>query len=145
MTSCRGAGPRSAGEVRLEILSAAAALTDLGVQPGDRVPSSLNSTRYLALDAAIGLVGAVSVPLYYTSLPAEVDHILSSSGGRLLLVGAPKIMARLCESQADLPVVSFAVSSTHRPGTGGDLLGGVPGPGIWTSGGQDAHPRPGAG
>jgi long-chain acyl-CoA synthetase len=100
--------PRSAGEVRLEILAAAASLTALGVLPGDRVAIvGLNSTRYLALDAAIGLVGAVSVPLYYTSPPAEVDHILSASGARLLLVSAPKILEQLGEIQADLPIVSF--------------------------------------
>ena len=100
--------PHSAGEVRREILAAAGALTALGIQPGDRVAIvGLNSTRYLALDAAIGLVGAVSVPLYYTSPPAEIDHILSASGARLLLVGAPKILERLGEIQADLPVVSF--------------------------------------
>jgi long-chain acyl-CoA synthetase len=99
---------RDAGEVRREILAAAGALTALGVLPGERVAVvGLNTTRYLALDAAIGLVGAVSVPLYYTSPPAEVDHILSASGARLLLVGAPKILERLGEIQADLPVVSF--------------------------------------
>jgi long-chain acyl-CoA synthetase len=98
----------SAGEVRGEILAAAGALTALGVLPGERVAIvGLNSTRYLALDAAIGLIGAVSVPLYYTSPPAEIDHILSASGARLLLVGAPKILERLGEIQADLPVVSF--------------------------------------
>jgi long-chain acyl-CoA synthetase len=100
--------PHSAGEVRREVLAAAGALAARGVQPGERVAIvGLNSTRYLALDAAIGLIGAVSVPLYYTSPPAEVDHILSASGARLLLVGAPKIMERLAEIQADLPVVSF--------------------------------------
>jgi long-chain acyl-CoA synthetase len=101
----------SAGEVRQEILEAAGALRALGVQPGERVAIvGLNSTRYLALDAAIGLVGAVSVPLYYTSPPDEVNHILSASGARLLLVGAPKILERLGEIAAerpDLPVVSF--------------------------------------
>jgi len=99
---------RGASEVRREILASAGALTALGVQPGERVAIvGLNSTRYLALDAAIGLVGAVSVPLYYTSPPAEIDHILSASGARLLLVGAPKILERLGETQVDLPVVSF--------------------------------------
>jgi long-chain acyl-CoA synthetase len=99
---------RNAGEVRDEILAAAGALTALGIQPGERVAIvGLNSTRYLALTAAIGLVGAVSVPLYYTSPPADVDHILSASGARLLLVGAPKILERLGEIRVDLPVVSF--------------------------------------
>ncbi|MEJ2558644.1 MAG: AMP-binding protein, partial [Anaerolineae bacterium] len=99
---------RSAGDVRDEILAAAGALTALGILPGERVAIvGLNSTRYLALTAAIGLIGAVSVPLYYTSPPADVDHILSASGARLLLVGAPKILDRLGEIRADLPVVSF--------------------------------------
>ena len=99
---------RSAAGIRSEILASAAALTALGVQPGERVAIvGLNSTRYLALDAAIGLVGAVSVPLYYTSPPAEIDHILAASGAQLLLVGAPEILERLDEIQADLPVVSF--------------------------------------
>jgi long-chain acyl-CoA synthetase len=104
--------PRSADEVKREILAAAGGLTALGILPGDRIAIvGLNSTRYLALDAAIGLVGAVSVPLYYTSPPDEVNHILSASGARLLLIGAPKIMERLGEIQADLPVVSFCRES----------------------------------
>ena len=99
---------RGPDEVRREILASAAALSAMGVRPGDRVAIvGLNSTRYLALDAAIGLVGAVSVPLYFSSPPAEIDHILSASGARLLLVGAPKILERLGEIQARLPVVSF--------------------------------------
>jgi long-chain acyl-CoA synthetase len=98
----------SASEVRREILVAAGALTALGIRPGERVAIiGLNSTRYLTLDAAIGLVGAVSVPLYYTSPPAEIDHILSASGARLLLAGAPKILERLGEIRANLPIVSF--------------------------------------
>lgn len=113
---------RSAGEVRREILAAAGALTALGVLPGERVAIvGLNSTRYLVLDAAIGLIGAVSVPLYYTSPPDEVDHILSASGARLLLAGAPKILERLGEIQADLPVVSFCRGSVP-PGLGREVI-----------------------
>jgi long-chain acyl-CoA synthetase len=98
----------STDEVRREILAAAGALTALGVQVGERVAIvGLNSTRYLALDAAIGLIGSVSVPLYYTSPPTEIDHILSASGARLLLIGAPKILERLNEIKTDLPIISF--------------------------------------
>ena len=100
--------PRSADEVRQEILAAAGSLTALGVKPGERIAIvGFNSTRYLALNTAIGLIGAVSVPLYYTSPPNEIDHILKASGSKLLLIGAPKIMERLGEIQTDLPVVSF--------------------------------------
>jgi long-chain acyl-CoA synthetase len=67
----------------------------------------LNSTRYLTVDVAIGLAGAVGVPLHPTSPPAELDEILTASGARLLLVGAPAVLGRLGELRVRLPVVSF--------------------------------------
>jgi long-chain acyl-CoA synthetase len=111
---------RTAGEVRAEILTAASALRAMGIQRGDRVALvGRNSTRYLALDVAIGLVGAVSVPLYYTSPPADIDAILASSGTRLLLVEAPAILSRLDELTTDVPVVAFSreppPKDTRRP------------------------------
>jgi len=99
---------RDADEVRQDILAAAGALRALGIRPGDRVAIvGLNSTRYLTLDVAIGLVGAVSVPLYYTSPPAEMDGILQASGAWLLLIGAPRLLERLGELTTELPIVSF--------------------------------------
>ncbi len=76
---------RGGVELASEIAAAAGALRALGVRPGDRVALvGLNSSRYLALDTAVGLTGAVSVPLYYTSPPAEIEEILQASGARLL-------------------------------------------------------------
>ena len=99
---------RGAQEVRQDILLAMAAFKSLGVGPGDRVAiAGTNSTRYLTLDVAIGMVGAVSVPLYFTSPPADIDHILAASGARLLFVGFPRLMERLGELCSDLPVISF--------------------------------------
>jgi long-chain acyl-CoA synthetase len=99
---------RSGQAVRQDILLAMAALRHLGVGPGDRVAlAGTNSTRYLALDVAIGMVGAVSVPLYYTSPPEEVDHILAASGARLLFLGSPRLLERLGELHSDVPVISF--------------------------------------
>jgi long-chain acyl-CoA synthetase len=99
---------RDARTVRGEMLAAAGALRRLGVRPGDRVAVvGLNSTRYLTVDVAVGLVGAVSVPLHPTSPPNELDQILAASGARLLLVGAPAVLARLGELRHRLPVVSF--------------------------------------
>jgi long-chain acyl-CoA synthetase len=99
---------RSAAEVRRDMLTAASALRALGIQPGDRVAMvGLNSTRYLILDVAIGLVGAVSVPLYYTSPPDDIDSILQASGARLLFIGAAQLFDRLAELKTELPVISF--------------------------------------
>ncbi len=99
---------RTAGEVRRDILAAASALRSMGIVAGDRVAlTGLNSTRYLAVDIAIGLVGAVSVPLYYTSPPSDIDQILKASGSKLLLIGMPSLLARVNELTAEIPMVSF--------------------------------------
>jgi len=99
---------RTANAVRAEALQAAAALGSMGIRKGDRVAwVGHNSTRLLSLDIAIGLVGAVSVPLYYTSPPEEIDGILADSKARLLLVGAPGVLRRLDELSSPIPVVSF--------------------------------------
>ncbi len=99
---------RGGAELAREIASAAGALRALGVQRGDRVALvGLNSSRYLTLDTAVGLTGAVSVPLYYTAPPAEIEAILRASGARLLLVGAPDVLARVGQLRTQVPIASF--------------------------------------
>jgi long-chain acyl-CoA synthetase len=128
---------RSGAEMRRDMLAAAGALRSLGIERGDRVAIvGLNSTRYLVLDVAIGLVGAVSVPLYYTSPPADIDAILQASGARLFFVGAPQLLDRLTDLQSDLPVISFL----ERPVLEGKVMSwatflslGLEGPMITTS------------
>jgi len=100
--------PRDSREVRQEMLAVAEALRRMGVRPGDRVAIvGLNSSRYMTVDVGIGLAGAASVPLYYTSPPEEVDLLVRASGSKVLLVGAPKLMESLDKLEADIPVVSF--------------------------------------
>ena len=107
---------RAAAGVQIEMLEAAAALKALGIRPGDRVAIvGLNSTRYLVLDVAIGLAGAVSVPLYYTSPPPEMDAIITASGARLLLVGAPRVLERLGKLRTEITVASFCRQRPTRP------------------------------
>jgi long-chain acyl-CoA synthetase len=99
---------RSGQEVRQDVLAAMAALKSLGIGPGDRVAiAGTNSTRYLTLDVALGMLGAVSVPVYYTSPPADIDHILAASGARLLFVGFNRVLERRGELRSDAPVISF--------------------------------------
>jgi len=99
---------RNGADLSHEIRVAANALRALGVHSSDRVALvGLNSSRYLTLDTAIGLIGAVSVPLYYTSPPAEIDSILQDSDARLLMIGAPGVLARVGEMRTQVPIVSF--------------------------------------
>ena len=107
-SAASGIVTRSGQEVRQDVLAAMAALKSLGIGPGDRVAiAGTNSTRYLTLDVAIGMLGAVSVPVYYTSPPADIDHILAASGARLLFVGFNRVLERLGELRSDAPVISF--------------------------------------
>jgi long-chain acyl-CoA synthetase len=97
-----------ASEVRRWILEATASLRILGIRPGDRVALvGWNSVRYLILDAAIGLAGAVSVPLYYTSPPQELERIIEASGARLAFIGAAPLLEPLASGLRSLTLVSF--------------------------------------
>ncbi|HSV92163.1 MAG TPA: SDR family oxidoreductase, partial [Desulfobacterales bacterium] len=99
---------RSGAEMSREIVEASDALRALGVGRGHRVALvGLNSSRYLSLDTAIGLAGAVSVPLYYTSPIAEIGEIVKASEARLLLIGAPDLLSKAEALRGVVTVASF--------------------------------------
>ncbi|MEN6329913.1 MAG: AMP-binding protein [Methanobacteriaceae archaeon] len=107
---------KSASLMGQDILRASSALKKLGVEKNDRVAlAGLNSTRYLALEVAIGLLGAVSVPLYYTIPPREIKNILKSCGAKILFIGTPHLMKRLGELSFEVPIISFCRESQKIP------------------------------
>jgi long-chain acyl-CoA synthetase len=107
---------KSSAHMHTDILRATSALQKLGVKKQDRVALvGLNSTRYLTLEVAIGLIGAVSVPLYYTSPPSEIKNILKSCGAKILFIGTPHLMKRLDELDSVVPMISFCRESQKIP------------------------------
>lgn len=107
---------KSSIKIREDILAALQSLKQMGVQKGDQVALvGLNSTRYLTLEVAIGLLGAVSVPLYYTSPPVEIKNVLKVSKANILFIGTPHLMKRLNELDMDLKMVSFCRESQKIP------------------------------
>ncbi|MFJ6567005.1 AMP-dependent synthetase/ligase [Streptomyces sp. NPDC091292] len=70
-----------------EVRTAAKGLIASGVRPGDRV-GLMSRTRYewTLLDFAIWSAGAVTVPVYETSSPEQVQWVLSDSGAVACLV-----------------------------------------------------------
>lgn len=99
-------------EIRQEMFAAARSLSKLGIKPGDRVAMvGFNSTRYLILDVAIGLVGAVSVPLYYTSSIDEIKEILEDCKASILFIGVPDILKKLKDWKSPITLVSFSEES----------------------------------
>ena len=105
--SSQGMLRMDAAHMRDAMLRAAGALHARGVGPGDRVAIvGVNSTRYLAADAAIGLVGATSVPLYYTSPAADIVRLSQRAGAKMVFVGTKTLANELAVS-LDVPLVSM--------------------------------------
>ncbi len=72
-----------------EVAAIAGRLRDLGVDPGDRVALlDVNSLEFLETFCALGVVGAVSVPLNYRQRVPEHRFQIEDSGARLLLANA---------------------------------------------------------
>jgi long-chain acyl-CoA synthetase len=94
--------------LRMDMLAAAGALRHLGIGRGDRVlVIGPNSTRYLTALVAIGLTGAVSVPVHPLSPPAEIDRIMADCDARLVMAGTPAVLDDLDRRRPDVPLVSF--------------------------------------
>lgn len=99
---------RNPEEIRREIELAVFSLKQRGIRKGDRIAVvGFNSSRYFVIDAAIGLSGGVSVPLYYSSPVRELTEIIGSCGARMLFAGVPEIMEKLVSAGLNIPVVSF--------------------------------------
>jgi len=91
-----------------EIFEIVNALKDMGIKKGDSIALvGLNSVRYIELDTAIGLLGAVSVPLYYTSPLADIEKIAKETKAKILFVGIPKLLERISEINLSIPIISF--------------------------------------
>ena len=104
----------SAEEISKEIKMTVSAMRRMGIQPGDRIAIvGYNCARYAVIDAAAGLCGAVSVPLYYSSPVEELKEIISDSGSRMIFVGVPNILKQLKEADPGVPVISFCMDGTE--------------------------------
>jgi len=75
-----------------------AALVVLGVAPGDRV-AIFSSSRPEWMEADLGsyACGAVTVPVYQSSLARECGYILANSGSRVCFVENPTLLGRVRE------------------------------------------------
>ncbi len=113
--SSTGMKETTGGEMRERILKAASALRRLGVSKGDKVAlAGNNCTDYFSLDTAIGLTGAVSVPIYYTTPAAEIDTLLAKSGARWLFAGDRRFMSQVDALVSDVQIIAFSTALEVR-------------------------------
>jgi len=74
----------------------AAGLLECGLEPGERVAIySASRPEWMEADLAAYACGAVTVPIYQSSLAEEAGYILANSGARVCVVESPALLARL--------------------------------------------------
>ncbi len=92
------------GELARRVRDVADGLAALGVEHGDRV-ALLSQTRLEAVVADLGAMaaGAISVPVYQTSTPREVEHALRDSGALLVVCDGAEQTRKVREVREHLP------------------------------------------
>ena len=95
-------------------------LQSMGVKAGDRVAlSGINCAEHAAIDNAIGLLGAVSVPIYYTTPADELVLLIKKSGACCFFVGDERVMQHVGALPATLRVIPFG--PLKEDGAQGDM------------------------
>ena len=106
-------------EMNTMVYGYANVLHEYGVKPGDKVAlSGINCAEHTAIDNAIGLVGAVSVPIYYTTPADEIALLMNKSGVHLFFVGDERVMANVGDLPEHIKLIPFGPlnhESIHHP------------------------------
>ncbi|HRA75178.1 MAG TPA: long-chain fatty acid--CoA ligase [Propionicimonas sp.] len=102
---------RTYSELAADVRALAARLIGLGLEPGDRVAIlSPNRPEWSLVDLACLSAALVPVPLYPSSTPHQVRHILADSGCRAAFVAGADALQRLVPVLDDLPALTRVVS-----------------------------------
>ncbi|AOY56183.1 AMP-dependent synthetase/ligase [Candidatus Rhodoluna planktonica] len=96
----------TAAEFLADVESVAKGLIASGIQPGQAV-AIMSRTRYewSLVDFAIWFAGAVTVPIYETSAPSQMEWILSDSDSVALFVENQEHLDRFEQIKASAPMV----------------------------------------
>ena len=96
----------STAEFHRQVVALAKGFVAAGVKPGDKI-GFICRTRYewTLVDFAMWFAGAVLVPIYETSAPAQIAYTLTDSGATGIIVENADHFARFDEVRADLPHV----------------------------------------
>jgi len=96
----------TAAEFERQVIALAKGFVAAGVQPGDKIGFLAKTTYdWTLVDFALFYAGAVMVPVYETSSPAQVQWILSDSGAVGLIVETAAHHDTFQQVKAELPLV----------------------------------------
>ena len=97
----------TAAEFRRQVIALAKGFVAAGVEPGDKIGFLARTTyEWTLVDFALFYAGAVMVPIYETSAPAQIQWILEDSGAVGLIVESAEHFARFDEIAGDVPAVT---------------------------------------
>jgi len=115
----------SSAEFRRAVEELSSGLRAVGVEAGDRVAIlSENRPEWAFADLATLAAGAVDVPIYPNSTPAQVLHILKDSGAKAVFVSSAAQAAKVAEVRPQLPALLHVIRMDDA-GPGGTTLAGV--------------------
>ncbi|MCB0630708.1 MAG: long-chain fatty acid--CoA ligase [Saprospiraceae bacterium] len=99
----------SSADCREKIDQYSAALLRLGVAKGERVVilPHLASAEWIFLDLAIQQVGAIVVPVHFTSQPEQLYHILRHTEARYCFMAHPKLGERFLPLPKELEEIDL--------------------------------------
>ncbi|WP_417562829.1 AMP-dependent synthetase/ligase [Microbacterium sp.] len=96
----------TASDFRDQVIALAKGFVAAGLQPGDKVGFIARTTyEWTLVDFALFYAGAVMVPIYETSSPAQIQWNLSDSGAVACIAELPEHAERLAEAKAELPLI----------------------------------------
>ena len=79
-------------------------LTEDGLQRGDRISLFAgNCPEGIEADLAGMTIGVVPVPIYPTSTPDQIVHIVTDAGVRVIVTAGPKELDRILEARDQMP------------------------------------------
>lgn len=89
-----------------------------GVQPGDRIAIlSENRAGWVIADMGVVAAGAVTVPIYATNTPEQIEYVLNHSGARIVFVSTKFQYSKLLRIRETIPLVEQVVSFERFLGT----------------------------
>ncbi len=108
-------------ELRAKVDRVAQGVLDLGLEPGDRVGLFANNCpEWTEVDLGVNTARGVVVPLYATSTPEQIAHIVTDSGMRAIVVGGQREAERVLAARAIAPMPPVVVLDDY-PGRPDDV------------------------
>jgi long-chain acyl-CoA synthetase len=105
-TATGGWSDVTAAEFLAEVVALAKGFAANGIEPGDKV-AFMCKTRYewTLVDFALWFTGAVMVPIYETSSPAQMQWNITDSGATSIILETADHFARFDEIRSDIPMI----------------------------------------